>query len=53
MHDLEDANGQAMQQVLLPARMAAETGEMTMGVGVLQLNRHYPVYRLRPWPRWT
>lgn len=44
MHYLEDGDSQAMQQVPLLARMAAEAGEMTMGVGIFLLNLHNPVY---------
>jgi alkanesulfonate monooxygenase SsuD/methylene tetrahydromethanopterin reductase-like flavin-dependent oxidoreductase (luciferase family) len=44
MHYLEDGGLQQMQQVPLLARLAADAGELTMGVAIFLLNLHNPVY---------
>ncbi len=43
-HYLNEGNNQQLQSVPFLARMAAEAGDMTMGLGVLLLNLHNPVY---------
>lgn len=44
MHYLTDGDVQEMQQVPLLARLAADAGEMTLGVAIFLLNLHNPVY---------
>ena len=44
MHYLPEGNAVALQQVPLIARLAAEGGELTMGVAIYLLNLHNPVY---------
>jgi alkanesulfonate monooxygenase SsuD/methylene tetrahydromethanopterin reductase-like flavin-dependent oxidoreductase (luciferase family) len=43
-HYLNEGNNQQLQNVPLLSRLAAEAGEMTIGLGVLLLNLHNPVY---------
>src|SRR5271169_2772542 len=43
-HYLNEGNNKQLQPVPLLARLAAEAGEMTIGLGVLLLNLHNPVY---------
>jgi alkanesulfonate monooxygenase SsuD/methylene tetrahydromethanopterin reductase-like flavin-dependent oxidoreductase (luciferase family) len=43
-HYLNEGNNKQLQLVPFLARLAAETGEMTLGLGVLLLNLHNPVY---------
>jgi alkanesulfonate monooxygenase SsuD/methylene tetrahydromethanopterin reductase-like flavin-dependent oxidoreductase (luciferase family) len=43
-HYLNEGNNQGMQIVPLLARMAAEAGDMQLGLGILLLNLHNPVY---------
>lgn len=43
-HYLNEGNNQALQIVPLLARMAAESGDMQLGLGILLLNLHNPVY---------
>lgn len=43
-HYLNEGDNQQLQLVPLLARLAAEAGEMTLGLGVLLLNLHNPVY---------
>jgi alkanesulfonate monooxygenase SsuD/methylene tetrahydromethanopterin reductase-like flavin-dependent oxidoreductase (luciferase family) len=43
-HYLNEGNNQALQIVPLLARMAAESGHMQLGLGILLLNLHNPVY---------
>jgi alkanesulfonate monooxygenase SsuD/methylene tetrahydromethanopterin reductase-like flavin-dependent oxidoreductase (luciferase family) len=43
-HYLNEGNNQQLQSVPFLARLAAEAGEMTVGLGVLLLNLHNPVY---------
>ncbi len=44
MHYLSDGDIVQLQQVPLLARLQAEAGDMTMGVAVILLNLHNPVY---------
>ena len=44
MHYLPEGDAQQLQQVPLLARLAAEAGDMTLGVAVFLLNLHNPVY---------
>jgi alkanesulfonate monooxygenase SsuD/methylene tetrahydromethanopterin reductase-like flavin-dependent oxidoreductase (luciferase family) len=44
MHYLLDGGVQELQQVPLLARLAAEAGDLTMGVAIFLLNLHNPVY---------
>src|SRR6201987_488241 len=43
-HYLNEGNNKQLQAVPLLARLAAEAGEMTLGLGILMLNLHNPVY---------
>ena len=43
-HYLNEGNNKQLQMVPLLARLAAEAGEMTIGLGILLLNLHNPVY---------
>jgi alkanesulfonate monooxygenase SsuD/methylene tetrahydromethanopterin reductase-like flavin-dependent oxidoreductase (luciferase family) len=43
-HYLNEGNNKQLQLVPFLARLAAETGEMTLGLGILLLNLHNPVY---------
>jgi alkanesulfonate monooxygenase SsuD/methylene tetrahydromethanopterin reductase-like flavin-dependent oxidoreductase (luciferase family) len=43
-HYLNEGDNQGMQIVPVVARMAAEAGEMQLGLGILLLNLHNPVY---------
>jgi alkanesulfonate monooxygenase SsuD/methylene tetrahydromethanopterin reductase-like flavin-dependent oxidoreductase (luciferase family) len=43
-HYLNEGNNKQLQIVPFLARLAAEAGEMTIGLGVLLLNLHNPVY---------
>jgi alkanesulfonate monooxygenase SsuD/methylene tetrahydromethanopterin reductase-like flavin-dependent oxidoreductase (luciferase family) len=43
-HYLNEGNNQQLQLVPLLARLSAEVGEMTVGLGVLLINLHNPVY---------
>ncbi len=43
-HYLNEGNNKQLQTVPFLARLAAESGEMTIGLGVLLLNLHNPVY---------
>jgi alkanesulfonate monooxygenase SsuD/methylene tetrahydromethanopterin reductase-like flavin-dependent oxidoreductase (luciferase family) len=43
-HYLNEGNNQQLQSVPFLARLAAEAGELTLGLGVLLLNLHNPVY---------
>jgi alkanesulfonate monooxygenase SsuD/methylene tetrahydromethanopterin reductase-like flavin-dependent oxidoreductase (luciferase family) len=43
-HYLNEGNNKQLQPVPFLARLAAESGEMTIGLGVLLLNLHNPVY---------
>src|ERR1700737_68578 len=43
-HYLNEGNNKQLQAVPLLARLAAEAGEMTIGLGILLLNLHNPVY---------
>ena len=43
-HYLNEGDNQQLQAVPLLARLAAEAGEMTLGLGILLLNLHNPVY---------
>jgi alkanesulfonate monooxygenase SsuD/methylene tetrahydromethanopterin reductase-like flavin-dependent oxidoreductase (luciferase family) len=43
-HYLNDGNNKQLQLVPLLARLMAEAGEMTCGLGILLLNLHNPVY---------
>jgi alkanesulfonate monooxygenase SsuD/methylene tetrahydromethanopterin reductase-like flavin-dependent oxidoreductase (luciferase family) len=43
-HYLNEGNNKALQSVPFLARLAAESGEMTLGLGILLLNLHNPVY---------
>ena len=44
MHYLPEGDVQQLQQVPLLARLAAEAGELTLGVAIFLLNLHNPVY---------
>jgi alkanesulfonate monooxygenase SsuD/methylene tetrahydromethanopterin reductase-like flavin-dependent oxidoreductase (luciferase family) len=43
-HYLNEGNNKQLQTVPFVARLAAEAGEMTVGLGILLLNLHNPVY---------
>jgi len=43
-HYLNEGNNKQLQLVPFLARLAAETGEMALGLGILLLNLHNPVY---------
>jgi alkanesulfonate monooxygenase SsuD/methylene tetrahydromethanopterin reductase-like flavin-dependent oxidoreductase (luciferase family) len=43
-HYLNEGNNKQLQSVPFLARLAAEAGEMTLGLGILLLNLHNPVY---------
>src|ERR1700704_4243350 len=43
-HYLNEGNNKQLQLVPFLARLAAEAGEMTLGLGILLLNLHNPVY---------
>jgi alkanesulfonate monooxygenase SsuD/methylene tetrahydromethanopterin reductase-like flavin-dependent oxidoreductase (luciferase family) len=43
-HYLNEGNNKQLQLVPFLARLAADAGEMTLGLGVLLLNLHNPVY---------
>lgn len=43
-HYLNEGNNQQLQLVPFLARLQAEAGEMTIGLGILLLNLHNPVY---------
>ncbi len=43
-HYLNEGNNKQLQSVPFLARLAAEAGEMTVGLGILLLNLHNPVY---------
>jgi len=43
-HYLNEGNNQQLQLVPLLARLMAEAGEMTCGLGILLINLHNPVY---------
>jgi alkanesulfonate monooxygenase SsuD/methylene tetrahydromethanopterin reductase-like flavin-dependent oxidoreductase (luciferase family) len=43
-HYLNEGNNKQLQTVPFLARLAAEAGEMTIGLGILLLNLHNPVY---------
>src|SRR5262249_1473728 len=43
-HYLNEGNNKQLQPVPFLARLAAEAGEMTIGLGILLLNLHNPVY---------
>jgi alkanesulfonate monooxygenase SsuD/methylene tetrahydromethanopterin reductase-like flavin-dependent oxidoreductase (luciferase family) len=43
-HYLNEGDNQQLQTVPFLARLAAEAGEMTLGLGILLLNLHNPVY---------
>lgn len=43
-HYLNEGNNKQLQNVPLLARLAPEAGEMTIGLGILLLNLHNPVY---------
>src|SRR5437870_13740789 len=43
-HYLNEGDNKQLQAVPLLARLAAEAGEMTLGLGILLLNLHNPVY---------
>ena len=43
-HYLNEGNNKQLQTVPFLARLAAEAGEMTIGLGVLLINLHNPVY---------
>jgi alkanesulfonate monooxygenase SsuD/methylene tetrahydromethanopterin reductase-like flavin-dependent oxidoreductase (luciferase family) len=43
-HYLNEGNNKQLQLVPFLARLAAESGEMTLGLGILLLNLHNPVY---------
>src|SRR5215468_9521253 len=43
-HYLNEGDNQQLQSVPFLARLAAEAGEMTIGLGILLLNLHNPVY---------
>src|SRR6516164_10273124 len=43
-HYLNEGNNKQLQIVPFLARLAADAGEMTIGLGVLLLNLHNPVY---------
>lgn len=43
-HYLNEGDNQGLQPVPFLARLAAETGEMRLGLGILLLNLHNPVY---------
>jgi len=43
-HYLNEGNNKQLQVVPFLARLAAEAGEMTIGLGILLLNLHNPVY---------
>ena len=43
-HYLNEGDNQQLQTVPFLARLAAEAGEMTVGLGILLLNLHNPVY---------
>jgi alkanesulfonate monooxygenase SsuD/methylene tetrahydromethanopterin reductase-like flavin-dependent oxidoreductase (luciferase family) len=42
-HYLNEGDNKQLQTVPLLARLAAEAGEMTLGLGILLLNLHNPV----------
>jgi hypothetical protein len=52
-HYLNEGNNKQLQMVPLLARLAAEAGEMTIGLGILLLNLHNPVYTAERWRRST
>jgi alkanesulfonate monooxygenase SsuD/methylene tetrahydromethanopterin reductase-like flavin-dependent oxidoreductase (luciferase family) len=43
-HYLNEGDNKQLQAVPLLARLAAEAGEMTLGLGILLINLHNPVY---------
>ena len=43
-HYLNEGDNKQLQLVPFLARLAAEAGEMTLGLGILLLNLHNPVY---------
>src|SRR5262245_4558779 len=43
-HYLNEGNNKQLQSVPFLARLAAEAGEMRLGLGILLLNLHNPVY---------
>lgn len=43
-HYLNEGNNKQLQSVPFLARLAAEAGDMTIGLGILLLNLHNPVY---------
>src|SRR5947207_9084859 len=43
-HYLNEGDNKQLQTVPFLARLAAEAGEMTIGLGILLLNLHNPVY---------
>ena len=43
-HYLNEGNNQQLQLVPLLARLIPEAGDMTVGLGILLLNLHNPVY---------
>ena len=43
-HYLNEGNNKQLQLVPFLARLQAEAGEMTMGLGILLINLHNPVY---------
>ena len=43
-HYLNEGNNKQLQTVPFLARLAADAGEMTLGLGILLLNLHNPVY---------
>ena len=44
MHYLNEGGNRHLQMIPLTARLQAEVGEMTLGLGILLLNLHNPVY---------
>ena len=44
MHYLNEGGNRHLQMIPLTARLQAEVGEMTLGLGILLINLHNPVY---------
>ncbi len=44
MHYLNEGDNRHLQMIPLTARLQAEVGEMTLGLGVMLINLHNPVY---------
>ena len=43
-HYLNEGNNKQLQLVLFLARLSAEAGDLTIGLGILLINLHDPVY---------